>query len=101
MKMPEQFEPEQIRAAASLMTSLGSEARLQILCRLTEGEASVNRLAESCGLSQPAMSQQLKRLREAGLVSARRSGQTLYYSIASDDVGAVLGVLRQIFCPDP
>ena len=98
MKNSDDFLDGDIAGAAALMTMLASEARLQILCRLTEGEASVNRLAESCGLSQPAMSQQLKRLREAGLVSARRSGQTIYYRVKGQEAVAVLETLHGLYC---
>lgn len=60
-----------IESAAALMKMLASEARLQILCRLTEGERSVGDLAQASGLSQPTMSQQLKGPKAAGLVAGR------------------------------
>ena len=46
------------------------------------------------------MSQQLARLRLEGLVSARRDGKTIYYSIASDNVRSIIGALHDSFC-DP
>lgn len=87
-----------IAGAASLMTMLASEARLQILCRLLEGERSVGDLAQACRLSQPTMSQQLKRLREAGLVTGRREGQTIFYAIKGREVAAVLNTLHSLYC---
>ena len=87
-----------IAGAASLMTMLASEARLQILCRLLEGERSVGDLAQACRLSQPTMSQQLKRLREAGLVTGRREGQTIFYAIKGREVAAVLKTLHSLYC---
>lgn len=95
-----QFDPAQLRAATGLLTSLASEPRLRVLCRLREGEASVGELAVQCGLSQPAMSQQLKRLREAGLVRTRRQGQTILHGIASREAEAVLDVLYALYCAD-
>lgn len=87
-----------IAGAAALMTMLASEARLQILCRLLDGERSVGDLAEACGLSQPTMSQQLKRLKEAGLVDSRRASQTIYYGIKGQEVAAVLETLHNLYC---
>lgn len=87
-----------IVGAASLMTMLASEARLQILCRLLEGERSVGDLAQACRLPQPTMSQQLKRLREAGLVTGRREGQTIFYAIEGREVAAVLKTLHSLYC---
>ena len=58
--------------AASLMKALGNESRLMILCLLTEGERSVSDLNEIIPLSQSALSQQLARLRQQGLVKTRR-----------------------------
>ena len=77
---------------------LASENRLQILCRLLDGERSVGDLAQACGLPQPTMSQQLKRLKEAGLISGRRAGQTVYYSVQDQAVAAVLETLHRLYC---
>ncbi|KAF0677191.1 ArsR/SmtB family transcription factor [Profundibacterium mesophilum] len=101
MNATEGFLEGDIKAAAELMGMLASEARLQILCRLLDGERSVNDLARACGLSQPSMSQQLKRLKEAGLVVGRRDGQTIFYSVQSDAVAAVLATLHDLYCSRP
>ncbi|PVA05281.1 ArsR/SmtB family transcription factor [Thalassorhabdomicrobium marinisediminis] len=98
MKVSDDFIKDNIKDAAALMEMLSSESRLQILCRLTNGERSVGELARMCDLPQPTMSQQLKRLKEAGLVEGRRAGQTIYYSIKGDEVGAVLNTLYGLFC---
>ena len=44
------------------------------------------------------MSQQLKKLKEAGLVEGRRAGQTIYYSVKGDEAAAVLEVLHRLYC---
>ena len=89
---------EHVQDAARLMEMLASPARLRILCQLTESELSVGALADRCEMSQPTMSQQLKRLREAGLVSARRDGQSIYYSLQGAEVTEVLKVLHRLYC---
>ncbi|WP_372620198.1 ArsR/SmtB family transcription factor [Falsiroseomonas sp.] len=90
----------QVLEAASLLRQLGNDRRLLVLCRLAaEGEVTVGRLADSAGLSQPALSQHLTRLREDGLVVARRQGTALHYRIADPRVTQLLSALHGIFCP--
>jgi len=91
---------EHAAAAAAMLRLLASERRLIVLCTLiVEGEAPVGRLAERAGLSQPAMSQHLAKLREEGLVATRRAGTTIHYRIADQRVATILATLQQIFCP--
>jgi len=87
-----------IKRASELMKMLASEARLRILCRLVEGERSVGQLAQACGVAQPTMSQQLKRLRDAGLIEGRREAQTIYYRLAGTETAAVLKTLHGLYC---
>ncbi|NUH64987.1 helix-turn-helix transcriptional regulator [Sulfitobacter sp. S0837] len=101
MKNADDFLEGDIAAAAALMTMLASEARLQILCRLLDGERSVGDLAEVCGVSQSTMSQQLKKLKEAGMVEGRRAGQTIFYSIKGHEAAAVLETLHGLYCARP
>ncbi len=88
----------QARQAVALLKELANEQRLLILCSLVEGECSVGALNAGLDLSQSALSQHLARLREAGLVNARRDGQQVYYSIAAGEVAAVLQVLHSLYC---
>ena len=84
--------------AAGLMKALGNESRLMILCVLTEGERSVGELNELIPLSQSALSQQLARLRQQGLVDTRRESQTIYYSLSSGPADRVINLLHDIYC---
>ena len=54
--------------------------------------------SEILSLRQPTVSQQLARLRLDGLVDTRRVGKQTFYSLASDDVRQVIGVIYNIFC---
>ena len=87
--------------ASDLLSALSNPRRLAVLCRLVDGELSVNALAGSIGLSQSAISQHLAKLREKGLVATRREGQTIYYRIASANARAILESLHRIFCASP
>ena len=84
--------------AAGLMKALGNESRLMILCILAEGERSVSDLNTIVPLSQSALSQQLARLRQQGLVSTRRESQTIYYSLANGPADRVINLLHDIYC---
>ena len=86
--------------AARLMSALGNESRLMILCMLAEGEQSVGSLNEAVSLSQSALSQQLARLRRQGLVETRRESQTIYYSLGKGPAEKVIHLLHDIYCPD-
>jgi len=86
------------RDATEFLKALAHESRLLILCDLLEGEKSVGELESFLDLRQSTVSQQLARLRLEGLVSARRDGKTIYYSIANEKVRSVIGVLYNAFC---
>lgn len=76
--------------------ALSSAGRLQILEFVAQGERSVDSLAEMTGLSVANTSKHLQALRQVGLVSARKEGLRVYYSIAGNDVAALLSALRQV-----
>ena len=87
--------------AADLLGSMAHPKRLMVLCNLLQGELSVGELAERVGLSQSALSQHLGKMRALTLVKTRREGQTIYYSLASAEVAAVLNTLYSLYCAPP
>lgn len=88
--------------AARLLALLGNENRLILLCHLAQaGEMGVGALAEAVGLSQPALSQHLAKLREDGLVATRREAQTVHYRLSDPRVAAVMTLMRDLFCAVP
>ena len=91
---------EAAEAASSLLKALSHENRLLILCLLSEGEKPVTELERTLGMRQPAVSQQLARLRADELVTARRQGKAIYYSIASDEARQVIELLYKLYCED-
>jgi len=84
--------------AANLLKSMSNESRLLILCNLAEGEKSVGELQDLVELSQSALSQHLAVLRRDGLVTTRRSAQSIFYSLASEPAKAIMGTLYAYFC---
>jgi DNA-binding transcriptional ArsR family regulator len=86
------------KRASDFLKALAHESRLMILCILAEGEKSVSELEQQLSLRQPTVSQQLARLRADGLVSTRRDGKIVYYSLASDEARVVIGTIYDVFC---
>jgi ArsR family transcriptional regulator, virulence genes transcriptional regulator len=86
--------------AESFLKALANRHRLMVLCELHRGELSVTKLQEAIGLSQSSLSQHLARLREDSLVKTRRSSQTIFYSLANDNVSRVIGLLYELFCAE-
>lgn len=84
--------------ATNYLKAISHEGRLMILCHLVTGEKSVTELEELLSARQAAVSQQLGRLRLEGLVTPRREGKTIYYSLADDRSQKILGLVYELFC---
>ena len=63
---------------------IGNEGRYRIIQSLTKGAKTVTELVEAVTLSQPAVSQHLKTLKECKLVTSERNGKEIYYQINSE-----------------
>jgi DNA-binding transcriptional ArsR family regulator len=84
--------------ASGFLKALAHEARLLILCLLVEEEKSVTEIEEILGLRQPAISQQLARLRADKLLQTRREGKNVFYSLARPEVREIISALHRAFC---
>jgi len=84
--------------ASDLLKAMANRHRLLILCQLIERERSVGELVAFLGIRDSAVSQHLTLLRKDGLVTARRDGQTIWYSIASAEARALLATLYDAVC---
>lgn len=89
---------ESAAQATAFLKALAHEGRLMILCHLGEGERSVGELEALLGMRQAAVSQMLARLREEGLVKARREGKAIYYALNDGKTAQVIGLLYSLFC---
>lgn len=89
-----------VAEAARMLSLLANENRLLVLCHLAgEGEMTVTAMAEAVGLSQPALSQHLAKLREDGLVATRKVSQAVFYRLTDSKATTLLGALRDLYCP--
>ena len=85
-------------AAAAFLKALSHEGRLMILCHLTGGEKTVTELEALLGARQAAVSQQLARLRDEGLVRARREGKAIHYAISDQRAERLIALVYEMFC---
>lgn len=71
---------------AELFSALSDASRIRIIAQLMDGEMSVRTLADGLGMTESAVSHQLRGLRQMHLVRARKSGRQVFYSIEDDHV---------------
>ena len=76
---------------ADLFKIFGDTTRMRILFSLFESELCVCAISELLGMTQSAISHQLKVLKDNNLVGNRREGKTIYYYLADDHVRTIIG----------
>ncbi len=82
--------------AARWFHALSDETRLQIVAMLTHGDRCVCELMGSLEAAQSRLSFHLKTLKDAGLVTDRREGRWIYYSLNPDALNEIAGFLRAV-----
>ena len=101
---PPTLDIEAMRVAAgratSLLRTLANPDRLLLLCQLSQGEKSVGELEVLLGIVQPTLSQQLGVLRQEKVVSTRRAGKQIFYSVKDPKALVVLNQLYALYCGD-
>jgi ArsR family transcriptional regulator len=90
------IEVDHIQEMSDTLKMLSDKSRLTMLALLREGELCVCDLVDLTGLSQPGVSQHLKKLKTAGLVNETRKSQWIYYSLNIADKPYVLQILSTI-----
>ena len=85
------ISPERCEDLAAFFKMLGASSRVGILYALSvEKEMCVGDLASLLDMAQPAVSNQLKALKQARLVKSRRDGKSVFYSLADDHVYRII-----------
>ena len=84
--------------ASNFLKAISHEGRLMILCHLATGEKSVTDLERLLSARQAAVSQQLSRLRLEGLITPRRDGKQIFYSLTDDRPKQIMEVVYDLFC---
>ncbi|HVE77572.1 MAG TPA: metalloregulator ArsR/SmtB family transcription factor [Gemmatimonadaceae bacterium] len=87
---------QDLARTARLFHALSDETRLEIITRLRDGERCVCDLTDALDAAQSRLSFHLKVLRDAGLVSDRREGRWVYYTLDRDALGEVEGLVAAL-----
>lgn len=90
------FKHDLFAQFARVAKAMGNGYRLELLEYLAQGERSVDALAKVSGLTVANTSQHLQQLRQAGLVTTRKEGVSVYYRLSADDVLMLLNTLREV-----
>lgn len=80
---------------AELFRVFGDSTRIKILYALFEEDRNVTEICEVVGMSQSAISHQLRLLKQADLVSSRRVGKTMVYNLADDHVKTIINMAKE------
>ena len=88
-------DEELLYELAELFKVFGDTTRIKILYVLFESEMCVCDIAEMLGMSQSAVSHQLRIIKQAKLIKNRRDGKTVYYSLADDHVATIIGMAKE------
>ena len=88
--LKEQYSEDTLFDLAELFKVFGDSSRIKILFSLLETEAAVTSISEKLNMTQSAVSHQLKLLRMAHQVKARREGKSIYYSLDDQHVIDIL-----------
>ena len=86
-RIPDKETTENI---AELFKGFADPTRVRILYQLTRGELCVTEISQEVGLSQSAVSHQLRLLKQMHLVGYRREGKNILYALADDHVKTIL-----------
>lgn len=86
-----ELPPEELlQDLGDLFKVFGDTTRIRIMYALYDGELSVSAISDLLGMAQPAISHQLKTLKAANLVSGRRQGKTIFYSLSDEHVKSII-----------
>ncbi len=97
--MPVVRDQPKIDEAAEALKFLSDRNRLRILAALTRAETCVCDLIDELGLPQPLVSYHLGKLKQAGLVRARRDGQWVYHSLDPEAWARLTAPLASLLAP--
>lgn len=91
---------ENIAIIAALLKSMAHPIRLEILCRLREGECSVAELQASIQTTDGNLSQHLAVLRNQGIIASRREANFLYNRISDPRIRELMHSLQSLYCSE-
>jgi len=94
--MIDETQVQLMRMQAEICKTLADVKRLMIVHELRDGEKSVGQLVTELRLPQANVSQHLAILRERGIVTARREGTSVYYSLANPKIAQACDMVKEV-----
>ena len=94
-RLPEYPGEGELLELAELFKMFGDPSRIKILCALFDGEKNVTDICTDVGMSQSAVSHQLKALKNGKLIKSRREGKSIYYSLDDDHVKTIIAMGKE------
>ncbi len=94
--MVDEYSAQLFKLQADICKTLADPTRLMILNELKRGERSVGQLTVDLGLPQSNVSRHLAVLRERAVVTTRRDGTTVYYSLTSPKIAEACELVREV-----
>lgn len=91
---------EETNASVQIFKAFGNETRYKILYLLFGQKLTVNEIAQTIKMTQSAVSHQLKILRQTGLVSSKRVGQHVYYTLADQHIIMIFKQVKEHISED-
>jgi len=98
--MNEALEAELRELHERVCKAIADPKRLLIITVLRDGELSVGELAETLGVSQSNASQHLAVLRERGIVTTRRAGTSVFYSLRNPKILIAIDLMREFIAEE-
>jgi len=86
---PANLTPEQAELLAEMFRALSDPSRVRIIAALLDGEKNVSTLTDIVGISESAVSHQLRTLRQLRLVRAQKRGREVFYKLDDEHVTAL------------
>ena len=88
---------DSFKSMSKILALAGSEVRLKILFLLNiENELCPCDIADILEMSVPAVSQHIRKMKDAGIITSRRDGQTLYYSLVKNEDHVLNGIFNSL-----
>ena len=91
-------QQKDVETASRSLKAMSHPLRLMILCKLGEGEFSVQDIVDNVGTSQSNISQHLAILRDKGILSARKDANKVFYKVSDFKTLKLIDMMREVFC---
>ena len=91
-------QQKDVETASRSLKAMSHPLRLMILCKLGEGEFSVQDIVDNFGTSQSNISQHLAILRDKGILSARKDANKVFYKVTDFKTLKLIDMMREVFC---